>query len=311
MRWLSLLSAALSVCSLAAFGQTAGTVADGPKSALDKATLEQYVRHLFAWGPQIAVKISDPKPSSLPGFKEMTILATAGQASQEDTFLVANDGRKIIRGTVYDVAVNPFDADAAKLKTDQQPAFGPPEAPVSIVMYSDFQCSFCLEEAKTIRQNIPASYPKDVRVYFKDFPLEAIHPWAKSAAIAGRCVFRQNKEAFWKYHDWIFENQAQITPENLKDKAVEFGKTNGLEPIQLAACIDDRATEAEVNSSIAEGRAVGINSTPTMFINGRRAVGQMPWPQIKQIIDHEIEYAKAHGGGEKCCEVTLPSAVKP
>ena len=272
--------------------------------------MEQYVRHLFVWGPQIQVNVADPKASTeLPGFKEVVVTASAGQASQQEIFLVSNDGKRIIRGSVYDVAKNPFDADKNKISTDNQPSFGAPDAPVSVVMYSDFQCSYCKEEANVIRKNLAAAFPTQARVYFKDYPLEPIHPWAKPAAVAGRCVFRQKPAAFWDFHDWIFEHQGEITVENLKDKVAEFGKTKSLEPIQLAACMETKATEAEVNKSQAEGRALGVNSTPTLFVNGRRLVGNMPWPQLKQIIEHEVDYQKTHGGSEKCCEVTLPSPL--
>jgi protein-disulfide isomerase len=305
MRHFTLLSAALLWFAGSALAQKATE-----PSALTKATMEQYVRHLFVWGPQIQVNVADPKPSAeLPGFKEVVVTASAGQASQQEIFFVSNDGRRIIRGSVYDVTKNPFDADKNKINIDKAPNFGAPDAPVAIVIYSDFQCSFCKEEANVIRKNLTASFPAQVRVYFKDYPLEPIHPWAKPAAIAGRCVFRQKPGAFWDFHDWIFEHQSEITVENLKDKVAEFGKTKSLEPIQLAACMETKATEAEVNSSQAEGRALGVNSTPTLFVNGRRLVGNMPWPQLKQIIEHEIDYQKTHGGSEKCCEVTLPSPL--
>lgn len=272
--------------------------------------MEQYVRHLFVWGPQIQVNVADPKPAAdLPGFKEVMVTATAGQASQEDIFFVSNDGKRIIRGTVYDVAKNPFDADKEKLKTDGQPSFGAAGAPVVAVVFSDFQCGYCKEEAKVLRQNVASTYPDQVRVVFKDYPLEPIHPWAKPAAIAGRCIFRQKPAAFWDYHDWIFEKQAEITVENLKDKVAEWAKTKALEPIQLAACMENKATESEVTRSQTEGRTLGVNSTPTMFVNGRRLVGNVVWPQLKQIIDHELEYQRKHSSAEKCCEVTIPSPL--
>jgi protein-disulfide isomerase len=305
MRHFTLLSAALLWFAGAAAAQKATE-----PSALTKTTMEQYVRHLFVWGPQIQVNVADPKASTeLPGFKEVVVTASAGQASQQEIFLVSNDGKRIIRGSVYDVAKNPFDADKNKISTDNQASFGAPDAPVNIVMYSDFQCSYCKEEANVIRTNLAAAFPTQARVYFKDYPLEPIHPWAKPAAIAGRCVFRQKPAAFWDFHDWIFEHQGEITVENLKDKVAEFGKTKSLEPIQLAACMETKATEAEVNKSQAEGRALGVNSTPTLFVNGRRLVGNMPWPQLKQIIEHEVDYQKTQGGSEKCCEVTLPSPL--
>jgi protein-disulfide isomerase len=280
------------------------------KSALDKAVLEQYVRHLFVWGPQIQVTVSEPQASTLPDFQQVSVTASAGQASQQELFLISNDGQKIIRGVVYDVGVNPFEADKARIATSAQPSFGNPDAPVSIVLYSDFQCSFCREEGKIIRTNVAASYPNEIRVFFKDYPLEAIHPWAKPAAVAGRCIFRQKPEAFWDFHDWIFEQQGQITVENLKEKVMEFAKGKGLETIQIAGCIDSKATEGEVDRALAEGRLLGVNSTPTMFINGRRIVGQVGWAQLKSVIEHEIEYQKTHTA-DKCCEVTLASpAVK-
>ena len=152
------------------------------------------------------------------------------------------------------------------------------------------------------------SYADGVRVTFKDFPLEQIHPWAKTAAIAGRCVFRQKSALFWDYHDWIFENQGEITSENLKDKFNEWAKTKPLEPIRLAACYENKTTAPEVERNQGEGRALAINSTPTVFVNGRRMVGGVPWPQLKAIIDHEIESRKSHPvATEKCCEVTLPT----
>jgi protein-disulfide isomerase len=279
------------------------------QSALDKATLEKYVRHLFAWGPQIQVKVFDPKPAALPGFHEIKLVASAGNATQEESFLISNDGQKIIRGVVYDVKVNPFDADKARISTEDQPTFGPPSAPVNLVIFSDFQCSFCREEAKIIRQSLATSYPEQVRVVFKDLPLEAIHPWAKPAAIAGRCVYRQKPEVFWDFHDWIFENQANITVENLKEKVAEFAKGKNLDSVQIGSCTESQTTHEEVNRSMAEARSLGVNSTPTLFINGRKLVGKLEWMQLKSVIDHEIEYGKTHGSGEKCCEVTLTSPV--
>src|SRR5689334_16268878 len=177
------------------------------KTAFDKPTFEEYVRRLFVWGPQIQVKIDDPKPAPMPGFSEVAVNATAGNASDTQIFYVSKDGQKVIRGMVFDIAKSPFQSDLDKLKTEFQPSFGTPGAQVVLVMFSDFQCGFCREEAQMLRKNLLASYPNEVRVYFKDYPLDAIHPWARPASIAGRCVFRQKPTAFWEFHDWIYERQ--------------------------------------------------------------------------------------------------------
>jgi protein-disulfide isomerase len=284
------------------------------KSALDKSTFEEYVRHLYVWGRNVSVKVSDPKPSQqLAGFEDVQVHAQAGEAMQDETFLVSKDGRKIVRAMVFDIAQNPFKADLDKLKTQFQPSMGTPGAPVVIVVFTDFECPFCKEEAKMLRQNLLSAYPKQVRLYFKDFPLVQIHPWAKTAAIAGRCVFRQNPGAFWDYHDWVYEHQAEIKPENFKDKLLEFakGKEKEIDVLQLSSCLDTKATEAEVDRSSQEAREVNVRSTPTMFVNGRRLEGQVPWPSLREIIDYEIEYQRtAKNAGEDCgCEVKIPSPL--
>ena len=104
------------------------------KSALDKATLEAYVRHVFVWNSQIKVDIGNPKPSPLVGFFEVEVHATQGNASADETLYVSKDGQKILRGSVFDVTENPFKPQLAKLHTDLQPSMGTPGAPVVIAI---------------------------------------------------------------------------------------------------------------------------------------------------------------------------------
>ena len=241
-----LLSLSATVClALTIFGQT-----QPKKSALDKATLEAYVRHLFVMDKRISIQVSDPHPSvNLPGFMEVGVHASMGPQSQDFQFLVSKDGSKIIQGNVFDINANPFKNELDKIRTEFEPSLGAPGADVVLVEFSDFQCPYCKEEATMIRQNLLKTYPQNVRLYFKTFPLVALHPWAKAAAIASRCAFRQNPASFWTFHDWVFEHQAEITPENLKDKVMEWGKTQKeLDAPQLAQCMDTKATEAEARS---------------------------------------------------------------
>ena len=305
MRRISLIPAAVAVASLAL------AAAPSKKGALDKAVLETYLRHLELWSPAIAVKIDDPKPSTLPGFYEVDVHVSYQKAFKDQMYLVSKDGQKIIKGSVHDINQNPFQPDLDKLKTDLEPSFGAPGAKVVIVMFSDFECPLCKEEAKSLRANIPKDFPNDVRVYFKNYPLEAIHPWAKPAALAGRCVFRMNPVAFWQYHDWIYDHQGDINPGNLKAKVLEFAAQNKLDAGQLEKCLDTGAAEAAVDRDIAEGRSLEIDATPTMFVNGRRLVGQLQWEQsLKQIINFELDYQKTTAdAGEKCCEIKIPSPL--
>jgi protein-disulfide isomerase len=297
----------LSLAALLCFSP-ARSQAPPPKTALDKPTFEAYVRHLFVYDSKIAIVVDDPKPSPLTGFYRVDVHASAGQAKQDVVFYVSKDGQHIVQGNIYDVKQNPFKDDLDKLKSlDLQPSLGTPGAPVVLVEFSDFQCSYCKAEAQVIRQNLMTAYPKQVRLYYVDNPLVQLHPWAEAAAMAGRCIFKQNAKAFWDYHDWIFEHQGEITPENLTDKVLEFAKGKEIDTLQLGRCIESKATKAEVEKEMALAKSLNVDSTPTLFINGRRRVGSQDWPTMRAIIDSEIDYQKtAHNAGEDCgCEVKL------
>src|SRR5262249_13940500 len=156
------------------------------------------------------------------------------------------------------------------------------------VEFSDFQCPYCKDEAKMLRENLLKTYPQGVRLYFKTFPLESLHPWAKPAAVASRCVFKQQPPAFWTFHDWIFDHQAEITPENLKDKVLEWAKSQkDLDALQLTACMADPAAVAEVDEEIKQAKALSVDRTPTLFVNGRRIASTIDWPNLKNVIDYE------------------------
>jgi protein-disulfide isomerase len=298
----------------ALLAQSAPKKASAPeKTAIDKAKVEAYIRHLFVWPSAIDVTVSDPKPGPMPGFYEVEVRGSQGTASQAETFYISKDGQKIIRGNVFDIGQNPFKEDLDKLKTEYQPSIGTPGAPVVLVEFSDFECPFCRQQAKMLREELLKAYPKEVRLYYLDYPLESLHPWAKSAAMMGRCIFHQNASAFWDYHDWIFENQEEMKIENLKDKVVDFAKGKGVDADQLSKCIDSGATEAEVNKTKAEGKDLDVNSTPTLFVNGRRMVGTLQWPDLQRVIDYEVGYQKtAKNAGEDCgCSVQLATPGVP
>jgi protein-disulfide isomerase len=194
-------------------------------------------------------------------------------------------------------AAAPEETAPVKLNLENQPSFGPADAPVTIVEFGDLQCPSCRAEAPVLRQLMPELYPGKFRVVFKDFPLETIHPWARAASDAARCIFRQNHETYWKFYDWDYENQDDITVETLKSKVLAWAAGNGINAAELGRCIDSKATDAEVAQNIAEGRALGVKGTPTVFVNGRKA-GSGNMIALQQIIDAELA-AKGDGKNRK------------
>lgn len=302
------------VLSAGASGQPAKRAAGAKPAAkkaagetLDKKKVEEYVRHLLLWGPQINVVVADPVAGPMPGYSELKVTGSYQKVSVDELFYLSADGKKLVRGAVYDMAENPFAKDLARIKTDLQPSIGTPGAQVVLAVYSDFQCPYCREEAKMLRDNLLKAYPKEVRLYFKDFPLDPIHPWARPASIAGRCVFRQKPQAFWEFHDWIFDKQAEMTAENLKSKVVAWAGEKQLDGVQFSRCLDAKETEPEIDRNVTEGRALKVDSTPTLFVNGRKVAAGIGWPQLKAIIDFELDYNKRTGfTPESCCELKLP-----
>ena len=258
------------------------------------------------------MKIDDAKPApEMPGYFLVGVHLSFNGGKKDEHYYVSKDGQTIVKGEVYEVNKNPFQSNLDKLKTDSQPSFGAAGAPVVIVAFSDFQCPVCKEEAQVLRENVAKTFPDKVRVYFKDFPLDSIHNWARTAAIAGRCVYRQNPAKFWDYFDWVYDSQQDIGMDNFSSKFQSFASEKGLDGMQLGRCVDNKTTEAEVNKSVDEGYALQVSATPTMFLNGRKIEGGVPWQTLEQLINIELEHqAKAADASEKCCEVTIPKIVK-
>ena len=161
------------------------------------------------------------------------------------------------------------------------PSIGNPKAPVTIVEFSDFQCPFCRRAAPTLKQ-IREKYGDKVRVVWKDFPLTQIHPQAFTAAEAGRCAQEQGK--FWEYHDQLFGNQQALQPDDLK----KYAATAGMDAAKFGDCLDSQKYAERVRDGVAAGTRLGVNSTPTLYVNGRRVEGAQPYEVFAGIIDEEL-----------------------
>ncbi len=158
-----------------------------------------------------------------------------------------------------------------------------------MVEFSDFECPVCEEPSTTCFRASWSTYPQ-VRLVFKDFPLEQ-HPWARSAAVAGRCAYNQEPKAFWKLYDLIYDNQDIISPENSYAKLTDYASQLSLNPDTFKSCLVSPEAAAAVEASQANGLALQVSSTPTIFINGRRIVGADPHV-VEQNIKYELEQQK-------------------
>ena len=164
---------------------------------------------------------------------------------------------------------------------DTDPAMGSAKAPVTLIEFSDFQCPFCLRVSPTLKK-IRQTYGDKVRIVWKDFPLTQIHPQAFKAGEAGHCAADQGK--FWEYHDQLFGNQQALMPDDLKKHAA----STGMDVERFTACLDTSKHAERVREGVAQGTRLGVNSTPTIFVNGRRVSGAQPYEVFAAVIDEEL-----------------------
>lgn len=170
-----------------------------------------------------------------------------------------------------------LDVDSAKA-----PSEGPTDAPVTIVEFSDFQCPFCARVNPTLEQ-VVKTYGDKVRLVYRQFPLQNLHPNAQVAAEASLCAREQGK--FWEMHDAMFGNQQALAAGQLKATAAKLG----LDADKFGQCLDSGKYKGEINADMKAAAAAGVNSTPSLFVNGRPLrPGALPYEEIAKVIDEEL-----------------------
>ncbi len=176
------------------------------------------------------------------------------------------------------------------------PVKGDPDAPITIVEYSDYQCPFCSRFANETLPSLVEQFVDTgkVKLVFKDFPLSQIHPQAQQAAEAARCVreLSGTDEAYWQMHDRLFETQEEWSgAANAAGLFAGYAGDLGLAAEDVEACLDSGRHAAAVQVDFEEGVSFGVGGTPTFFINGQPLVGAQPLENFSQAI------AIVEGGG--------------
>ena len=253
-------------------------------------SIEAYLRNLYAFGPDVKLVVGPPKETTIDGLLETTIDLTIEENKQAVKFYVSKDGKFLFRGEMSDMTKDPLAENRAKIQMKDAPAMGEPKAAVTIVEYSDFECPVCRSLHDALRGML-TNYAGKVYLIFKDFPLDEIHPWARTAAIAGRCSYQQDPKAFWKIYDLIYDNQEIISAANAWTKMQDYAGRSGVDADSFKSCMASAEAGAAVNASRENGQQLEVNSTPTVFVNGRRIVGADAH-LLEQYINYELAQQK-------------------
>jgi protein-disulfide isomerase len=175
---------------------------------------------------------------------------------------------------------------AKKVDVGSAPSRGPKNAPITVVLFSDFQCPFCGRVEPSIAE-LEKAYPGKVRVAWKNFPL-SFHSNAKPAAEAALAAHEQGK--FWEMHDILFKNQNALSAADLE----KYAKDIGLNLDKFKAAVNSHKYAAQVDADTKQGSDLGVSGTPAAFVNGQLVSGAQPVDAFKKIVDAEL----AKGGGK-------------
>ena len=168
-----------------------------------------------------------------------------------------------------------------EIPEDDDPTIGPNDAPITIIEFSDYQCGYCQRWHKDVFPRILEDFPDQVRIIYRDFPLASIHPNAIPAAESANCAAEQ--DAFWDYHDRLFSGS-----ELNKEMYLQFAKDLKLDLDKFETCLDSGRYREEVELDYQFASSIGIQSTPTFFLNGLPIIGAQPYDVFKKIIDSEL-----------------------
>ena len=226
----------------------------------------------------INLKIDDPKPvADMPGFNKVIVhLVLQRRAHGPDLFRLQRRPEDLQGRDLTTLNKNPFQANLDKIKTDQQPSFGGAGGRARDaggfrrLRMPLLQGRSERSAARTSRRR----FRDKVRVYFMDFPLESIHPWSRAAAIAGRCVLKQGAERLLEVSRLDLRKQTEITPETYNAKLMEWAGQAAWIRCSSAAASRARRPTRRSTAPQAMGRALGVDGTPTLYLNGRKLMDQ-------------------------------------
>ncbi len=254
-------------------------------------TVNAFMQRMFGYDPSIKWKVAQIKPSDIPNMAQVVVTVNDQQSW---VLYVTPDGKHAFPGEPIPFGADPFGPVREELKVKAKgPSKGPVDAPVTIVEFSDLQCPHCKQAQPTL-ERLLADVP-NARLVFESWPIENIHKWSGLAARYADCINHANgNDVFWKFVDGVFNQQEEIsnlTDQNYAPKLNEIAQSAGADPSTTATCADSASAKADVIQSQELGASLGVNSTPTVFLNGRRInnINAVPYDQLKSMVQFEAQ----------------------
>jgi predicted DsbA family dithiol-disulfide isomerase len=259
-----------------------------------KETVEAFLRASWGYDENRIFQVQAIETTQVQGISRVTVLVEEKGTQQAQpsvlAFLTLPDGKHLVANDeILPFGAHPFENYREILMRDAKgPSRGPANAPLQLVEFSDFECPHCKEAQPTV-ERLLKDYPQ-AHFVSQVFPLRRVHSEAEKAAEAGVCVAKLGgNDAFFKYTDAVYANQAQLTPEGSAAALSAAVKAAGVDEAKVKACVAEPSTKAAVDASLQVGAEVGVNQTPMLSVNGRLLpLGGFPYDQLKKIIDYDL-----------------------
>lgn len=258
------------------------------------------IRSRYSVPQQVEISVSVPQAGDIPGYDKLIVTFTNNAKKTTFDFLISRDRKTLARLEKFDISQDVM----SKIDLKGRPVRGNPAAKVTIINYDDFQCPYCSRMHATLFPGLLKEYGGKVKFIYKDYPLTAIHPWAMHAAVDANCLAAQNSEAYWDFADYVHSSRREVGGDsaaaaflNLDKAALDRGEKHHLDALKLKACVQ-KSDETSVRGSMAEADKLGVDATPTLFINGEKISGAVPEAELRSIINRALADAgeKAPGG---------------
>jgi protein-disulfide isomerase len=278
---------------------TSQTPSSAQASTADVAQLvERNVRAHYSLPPDVKVTVGPLRASEFQNYDALTVIVDSPERKQALEFVLSRDHKTLVRITKMDLTKDPYAEIMKKIDVAGRPTRGNKNAKVVVVNYDDFECPFCSRLHTTLFPEIFREYSDRVLFIYKDYPLEEIHPWAVHAAVDANCLGAQAADAYWDYADYLHTNQHSVSSAKgregqnaeLDKLAVLQGQKHNLDTAKLEACVKAQDEKA-VRASMREGDTVGVNATPTMFVNGAKLDGAVPAESVRAALDRALKDA--------------------
>ncbi len=256
--------------------------------------IEVLIRSQFSVPTDYDVVLGGKTKSDIPGYDNLPVTFVHEGKSKTIDFLLSHDGNTLARLEKFDISKDP----ALAINVENRPVRGDAAAKVEIINFDDLECPFCARMNSELSPETLDRYKGLVKIVYKDYPLEEIHPWAVHAAVDANCIADQSSPAYWNYVDYVHSHGQDISgPQSdppksftaLDNIANTIGTQNKLDITKLTACVK-KQDEATIRASMKLGTALGIEGTPQVYVNGERiAGGAQPVEVVWAAVDRALK----------------------